>query len=64
MKGGKYPDQFVVHYEVARMNVAKGEYENAIKEMKIALNKSDELFKPFLEGLLKRLEAREDINKP
>ena len=57
------PGHFIVHYEVARMAVAQGDYDHAVKEMKAAIAGSPEDFRPFFEGLLKRLEAKEDINK-
>lgn len=59
----RYPDHFVVHYEQARILCAKGDYDSAVKEMQTALASSDQNFKPFLEGLVKRLQAKEDINK-
>ena len=62
LNGKRNPDHFIVHYEVARMAVAKGDFDNATQEMKTALAGSPDQFKPFLEGLLKRLEAKENIN--
>jgi tetratricopeptide (TPR) repeat protein len=63
LNGKRNPDHFIVHYEVARMAVAQGDFDNAVKEMKVALAGSPADFKPFFEGLLIRLEAKEDINK-
>jgi Protein of unknown function (DUF2911) len=63
MNAKRYPGHFVVHYEQARMLVAKGDYDSAVKEMQTALAASDQTFKPFLEGLMRRLQAKEDINK-
>ncbi|MBZ5568601.1 MAG: DUF2911 domain-containing protein [Acidobacteriia bacterium] len=57
------PDHFIVPYEQARMACAKGDYDTAVKNMKLALAGADKQFQPFLQGLLKRLEAKEDINK-
>lgn len=59
----KFPDNFLVHSEIARMACAKGDYDTAVKEMKIAATGSTPQFKPILDGLVKRLEAKEDINK-
>ena len=59
----RYSDHFIVPYEEARMACARGDYDTAVKEMEIALAGADKQFQPFLQGLLKRLEAREDINK-
>jgi Protein of unknown function (DUF2911) len=63
MNAKRYPGHFVVHYEQSRMLVAKGDYDSAMKEMQIALASADQTFKPFLAGLVKRLQAKEDINK-
>jgi hypothetical protein len=57
------PDHFIVPYEEARMACARGDYDTALKNMKIALAGADKQFQPFLQGLLKRLEAKDDINK-
>jgi hypothetical protein len=60
----KHPDAWVVHTGMARIYSASGDFDNAAKEMKIAAAKvSDPQQKTYLEGLLKRLEAKEDINK-
>ena len=59
----RYPNHFVIPYEQARMACAKGDYDTAVKQMKVALAGADKQFQPFLQGLLKRLEAKEDINK-
>jgi hypothetical protein len=59
----RYPDHFIVRYEEARMACAKGDFDTAVKEMKIALAGSTRDVQPFLQGLLMRLEAKEDINK-
>lgn len=59
----KYPDNWLVHSEVARMACAKGDFDTAVKEMKIAAAGATDPNKPAFEGLVKRLEAKEDINK-
>jgi hypothetical protein len=43
--------------------VAKGDYDSATKEMKLALAAAPDPAKPTLEGFVKRLEAKQDINK-
>ena len=63
LNGQRNPGHFIVHYEVARMAVASGDYDHALKEMKLALANSPNDFRPFFEGLVSRLEAKEDINK-
>jgi hypothetical protein len=45
------------------MAVAKGDFDTAVKQMKLALAGSTKDVQPFFQGLLKRLEAKEDINK-
>jgi tetratricopeptide (TPR) repeat protein len=59
----KYPDNWLAHSEAARLACAKGDFDTAVKEMKIAVNGADPQNKPAFEALVKRLEAREDINK-
>lgn len=57
------PNHFIIPYEEARMACAKGDYDTAVNKMKLALASSTKDVQPFLQGLLKRLEAKEDINK-
>jgi tetratricopeptide (TPR) repeat protein len=60
----KYPDAFITHFGMARVYSAQGDYDNAIKEAKAAMvGAPDDGTKPFLEGQIKKLEAKEDINK-
>ena len=59
----KYPDQWFVHSGMARVYTAKGDFDNAAKEMKVALGKAPDQVKPQVEALVKRLENKEDINK-
>lgn len=59
----KNPDNWLVHSEVARMACAKGDYDTAVKEMKIAAAGATDPNKPAFEALVKRLENKEDINK-
>ena len=59
----KYPDNWLSHSEVARLACAKGDFDTAVKEMKIAVGGADPQNKPGFEALVKRLEAKEDINK-
>jgi hypothetical protein len=57
------PNHFIIPYEEARMACAKGDYDTAVSKMKVAVAGSSRDVQPFLQGLLKRLEAKEDINK-
>jgi DUF2911 family protein len=59
----KYPTHWMVHNELARIAVAKGDYDTAIKEMKLCEAGANSAFKPAIEALVRRLEAKEDINK-
>ena len=59
----RYPNHFIIPYEQARMACASGDYDTAVKNMKLALAGADKQFQPFLQGLVRRLEAKEDINK-
>jgi hypothetical protein len=59
----KDPNHWLVRTEAARLAVAKGDYDGATKEMKLALAAAPDPAKPTIEGFLKRLEAKQDINK-
>jgi tetratricopeptide (TPR) repeat protein len=59
----KYPNSSSSHTGMARVYSAQGDFENALKEAKLALAMSPENLKKFNEAFVKRLEAKEDINK-
>jgi tetratricopeptide (TPR) repeat protein len=59
----KYPNQWFVRSGMARVYSGQGDFTNAAKEMKVALSLAPEQQKPSIQGLIKRLEAKEDINK-
>jgi len=59
----KDPNHWLVRTEAARLAVAKGDYDGATKEMKLALAAAPDPAKSTIEGFLKRLEAKQDINK-
>jgi Protein of unknown function (DUF2911) len=59
----KDPNHWLVRTEAARLAVAKGDYDGAVKEMKLALASAPDPAKSTVEGLVKRLEAKQDINK-
>lgn len=59
----KDPNHWLVRTEAARLAVAKGDYDGATKEMKLALAAAPDQAKPTVEGMVKRLEAKQDINK-
>lgn len=60
---GKDPNHWISHLALARVDSNKGDFPAAAKEMTQAINGAPEANKPFLEPLLKRLEAKDDINK-
>jgi len=59
----KYPNEWFVHSGLARIYSSQGDFDNAAKEMKIALATAPDSFKPGVQGLVKRLESKDDINK-
>ena len=59
----KNPNHWTAHNEAARLAVAKGDFDTAVKEMKLSKDVAPEPFKPALDAIVKRLEKKEDINK-
>jgi len=59
----KDPNHWLSHVALARIDSNKGDFSAAAKEMTQALNAAPDPNKPQLQGLLKRLEAKDDINK-
>jgi hypothetical protein len=59
----KFPDYWTSHLGMARVYSAKGDFEGAVKEVKLSLNGAPEANKSALEGLVKRLQNKEDINR-
>jgi Protein of unknown function (DUF2911) len=58
-----HPDLWFTHSGMARVYSSQGDFANALKEMKIAEAGAPEQNKPFIEAFIKRLEAKDDINK-
>ena len=58
----KHPDQWFVHSGLARMYCAQAKFDDAAKEMKLALAGAPENQKNYVEGLVKKLETKQDIN--
>ena len=58
----KHPDQWFVHTGLARMYSAQSKFDEATKEMKLSLAAAPNDQKTYLDGLVKRLEAKQDIN--
>jgi Protein of unknown function (DUF2911) len=59
----KFPDYWTTHLGLARVYSAKGDFANAVKEVKLSMNGAPDANKNALETYSKRLEAKEDINK-
>jgi Flp pilus assembly protein TadD len=59
----KDPNDWVVHDGTARIYSSKGDYDNALKEIQITLAGAPDNQKIFFEPLVKKLEAKQDINK-
>ncbi|MFZ0797739.1 MAG: DUF2911 domain-containing protein [Terriglobales bacterium] len=58
----KHPDQWFVHTGLARMYSAQSKFDDAAKEMKLSMAAAPADQKSYLDGLEKRLEAKQDIN--
>jgi tetratricopeptide (TPR) repeat protein len=58
----KHPNEWYSHGELARMASAKGDFDTASKEMKLALTTAPDIAKPGIERMIGRLEKKEDIN--
>ena len=59
----KNPDHWTAHNEAARLASAEGKFQDAAKEMRASLAGSPDQIKPQVQGLIKKLEAGQDINK-
>jgi tetratricopeptide (TPR) repeat protein len=59
----KFPEHWTSHLGLARVYSAQGDFGNAVKEMKTALSGSPDANKSALENYIKRLEAKDDINR-
>lgn len=58
----KHPDQWFVHSGLARIYCSQGHFDDAAKEMKLALTAAPDNQKTYVGGLVKKLEAKQDIN--
>ena len=59
----KDANHWISHLALARISSNSGDFPGAAKEMTQAINGAPDATKPFLQPLLKRLEAKDDINK-
>jgi hypothetical protein len=58
----KHPDMWFTHTGMARIYSSQGKFDDAAKEMKVALQNAPDNQKSYVDGLVKRLESRQDIN--
>jgi tetratricopeptide (TPR) repeat protein len=58
----KRPNEWYTHGEIARIASAKGDFDTAVKEMKLAQAGAPEATKGQIQGLIARLEKKENIN--
>jgi hypothetical protein len=59
----KHPDEWFVHSGLARVYCSQGNFDESVKEMKLALAAAPDNQKTYLNGLVAKLEAKQDINK-
>jgi hypothetical protein len=57
------PNDWLAHDGTARIYSASGDFDNALKEMKLSYAGAPDNQKIFLEPSIKKLEAKQDINK-
>lgn len=59
----KHPDMWFTHTGMARVYSSQGKFDDAAKEMKVALEKAPDSQKTYVDGLVKKLESKQDINQ-
>jgi hypothetical protein len=59
----KYPDYWTSHVGLARVYSGQGDFDHAVKEMQAALTTAPDSNKTNLQGYVKRLQSKEDINR-
>ena len=59
----KFPDYWTSHLGLARVYSAQGDFDNAVKEVKLSLTSAPDSNKSNLENYMKRLQAKDDINR-
>lgn len=58
----KHPEEWFVHSGMARIYSSQGKFDDAVKEMNLALAGAPDGQKSYVESLVKRLQAKQDIN--
>ncbi len=59
----KFPDYWTTHLGLARVYSSQGDFDSAVKEVKLSLAGAPDSNKTALEGYVKKLQARQDINQ-
>jgi len=59
----RFPNDWASHLGMAHVYSSQGDFDNAKKEMRVALQSAPDNSKSFLESSLKRLESKDDINR-
>ncbi len=59
----KHPEMWFVHSGLARIYSSQGKFDDAAKEMRVALDKAPDNQKSYVDGLVKKLESKQDINQ-
>src|SRR5215467_3281569 len=58
----KHPNEWFVHTGLARIYSSQGKWDDATKEIKLAVTAAPDSQKTYLDGLEKKLESKQDIN--
>jgi hypothetical protein len=59
----KFPDYWTSHMGLARVYSSQGNFDDAVKEVKLSLTTAPDSNKTNLEGYVKKLESKQDINR-
>ncbi len=59
----RFPGDWISHLGLARVYSGQGDFDGAVKEMKVAIAGAPEPSQSVLENSLKRLQAKDDINR-
>jgi len=59
----KFPNDWTSHLGLARVYSSQGDFDKAIKEVQTALAGAPDANRPSLEGYVKRLQSKDDINR-